>query len=253
MSTINDVYKAVTNVVNSLKTLPQRLLGAMKKDAAAVVATVAPVLKVVATFRQPFNYAAAIIQYVAKESAAVKGEGDKIRGQLTTFFRGLGNCVTQTNTLTRSVSTNIPPVGAVSSFVGDLIANVLNRIPDIALLPVAKALADRPGWETKPDEVTQIITLLIPKTGSKSPADQKEVDVWFVEVLTMLKMINGVLALIIRLLPRDLNAGLAVVGEGGELTLTGHPVSWVFVLGSTLIDEVSTVLSGAQQLIKLNR
>ena len=66
-------------------------------------------------------------------------------------------------------------------------------------------------------------------------------------------MVNVLLAAIIKLLPKDLVAGLELVGEGGSVTVTGHPIAWIFVVASTAIDEVLVVLSAGQQTVKLYR
>ena len=217
------------------------------------VDVVEPMTRTLPTLTQPFEYYAHLIQYMAEQGSTVHGESDTLRKDLTTFVGGLDSCITQTNNLARAVGKNLPEVGANSAFVGELLENVLSRTPDIALLPVAKALAGRPGWETQPDEVRLLIEEIIAKALSESRQDQIEFDLAFIKVLTTLKMTNGLLNLIIGLLPRDMNAGVSLVGEGASLTLTGHPLAWAFVICNWVIDEVHTALSAAHQAINLYR
>ena len=250
---LKEIYNIVGAIPDTLRALPKTIIDAMRTTAGAVVGIAAPLQQNVAALIQPFDYAGQLIHYIAAEGASVRGDGEKLRKQLRTFFGGLENCITQTNNLAKAVDKKLPQVGGIPAFGNELLDNVLNRIPDIALLPVSKALDSRPGWESQPHASSEKIELLIAKVLSKSPQDQFDVDFRFLEVLTSLKMIDGVLKLIIGLLPRDLNAGLAVVGEGGSLTLTGHPLAWVFVIGSFLINEIHLFLSATHQAIKMSR
>ena len=251
MSVISDVYEIVKKLPKTLSRMPKAIITKMKESAGPVVAIAAPVGKNLAVLAQPFANAGELIGYIGAQSAAIRGQSAKLRTQMTTFFGGLKNCIAQLNKLSAAVDKRLPQVNGQSAFAVDLLKNVLSRIPDVALLPIAKALGERPGWETQPDAAAELIKRIIPKVASKDPQEQKEVDLWFLEILTIFKMVNIVLALIIRLLPRDLAAGLAVVGEGGTLTVTGHPVSWIFVVTNALIDEAHTALSAIQQWIKL--
>ena len=251
MSVISDVYEIVKKLPKTLSKLPKTIVTTMQKSAGPVVAVAAPIGRNLPLIAQPFEHAGELIRYIGTESAAVRGQSGKLRTQMTTFSGGLKNCIAQLNELSAAVDKRLPHINGQSAFAVDLLNNVLSRIPDIALLPIAKALAERPGWETQPDQAAELIKLIIPKVASKDPQEQKDVDLWFLEVLTIFKMVNIVLALIIRLLPRDLAAGLAVVGEGGTLTVTGHPLAWIFVVTSALIDEAHTALSAMQQWIKL--
>jgi len=252
MPSISEIYDIVKGLPRALGKVPQAVVKAMKRGAGSIVNVVEPVAKTLPTLKEPFQYSADVIHYVAKQGSAAHGDSDRFRKQLTTFVAGLGQCVTETNKLVAAVG-NLPKVGARLDFASELATDVLNRTPDLALFPVAKVLAGQSGWETHPAKVASLIVKVAQLVSSKSPEDQRAVDVIFLEILTTLKMINTLIAAVSRLLPRDLSAGLALVGEGGSLTLTGHPVAWVFVVTNVAIDEVHTLLSAIQQSIKLHR
>ena len=71
---------------------------------------------------------------LAKQGAGIHGASAQLRQQLDVFITGLNDCVSQANTLTRTVSANIPAVGAGSAFATDLVQGVLGQIPDVAVV-----------------------------------------------------------------------------------------------------------------------
>lgn len=253
MPSLSEIYEIVKEIPATLGKLPRTIVDAMKKAAGGIVGVTEPLVKNVGFLKQPFECSAQLIGYIATEGATVRGEGERLRSQLKTYFNGVENCIIQTNNLTKAVGGDLPQIGENTPFANELLDNVMGRIPDVVLLPVSKALNSRSGWESQPDVNSQLIEELTRKVLSKDLKDQFDVDMFFLKVLTLMKMTDGVLKLIIKLLPRDLNAGLAVVGEGGNLTLTGHPLAWVFVMGSFVLEEVQTVLSACQQAIKMQR
>ncbi len=253
MSSLSEIYTIVKELPKTLSKLPTTIVNAMKKAAGDIVGVVKPLAMNIKSLRQPFDYTGQLIGYIAKESAAVSSEGGKLRLQLKTYFAGVEDCIAQTNELAKAVGGNLPPVGANPSFADELIDNVLGKISDVALLPVAKALNSRPGWETQPNANARLIEELIKKVTSEDSQDEYEVNSCFLTALTTMKMADGVLKLIIKLLPRDLSAGLQIVGEGGSLTLTGHPLAWVFVIGSFVLDEIQTLLAACQKSIALQK
>ena len=253
MTTLGEIYETVKGLPKKIGNLPGTTVQAMKNAAGDIVGVTAPLAKNVASLKQPFEYSGQLVGYIAAQGASVRGEGDKLRAHLRTYFSGIEDCTDQTNELAKAVGGDLVQIDGNPQFTNDLLDNVLNRIPDVVLLPVSRALDSRPGWESQPAAVARMIETLNSKISSTDPKTQYEVDLLVLEILTCIKVTDKILQLATRLTPRDLNAGLAVVGEGGNLTLTGHPLSWVFVIGSFVLQEVDTIVSAAHQAIKLRR
>ena len=147
----------------------------------------------------------------------------------------------------------MPALANNSAFASHVIDNVLGLIPAAALLPVSKALNERPGWENQPNDISHELQELILKIESQDEMDEADVDLAFLSIAATLKVINKMLKLIDGLLPKDLVVAASVLGEGGGLTLTGHPARWFFVLSMFAIDELLIVLSYIHDLIEYKR
>lgn len=251
MKNLGDVLDSIRNMISLIKKLPNKIIEAMQTAAKDVTSIVQPILDNIIHLKEPFEFTGTMIKFMAEEATSLKDESAKLRCHLKTYLEGVEGCVKQVNSLSKKTGSQLPLLSN-PQFASDVIEKVLIAIPDIALLPVAKALNSQQGWENHPHEILKGLENLTEKVSSKDEKDQADIDLAFQTIGTFFEVANGVLKLIKDLIARDLTA-VAAVGAGGGGTVAANPVRWPFVEMIFVIDQLGIAVSYAHDLVKHRR